>query len=386
LLVDSGNFSDNPTPQGDVRTRALLEGMQRIGYSVVNVGERDIRLGWKSFASRTKDSKLAFISSNIVDKQTRKPVFPSYEVVDIESPDGSQIKRVGVIGVVRFNPIFSKPGPEGQPLAIAHPAERVRAAVAELAAKNVDLTVLLAAMHRDDAARLAKDIPGIDFILGSYGGLYTAQPEKYAETVLIYSGNQGKRVGIVRVFLGPDGRITDYQSRLHLMGNRYPSLQEMLEFVDLAHSREDQARSSGVRGPTVKPATLTVGLYTGNQICGTCHAEAYDHWAATAHAHALETLDNDPKGAAAECRSCHVTGLGKRGGFSNRKRSPQFASVGCETCHGPGGNHVAAPARGYGKVTVASCAGCHTREHSPKFDYYTYLGKVKHQETVQGSR
>ena len=128
MLVDSGNFSDNPTPQGEVRTRALLEGMKRIGYSVVNVGERDIRLGWKTFESRTEGSDLAFVSCNIVDKQTRKPVFPTYEVVEVESPDGSQTKRIGVIGVVRFNPIFSKPGPDGQPLAIAHPIEPVRAA------------------------------------------------------------------------------------------------------------------------------------------------------------------------------------------------------------------------------------------------------------------
>jgi hypothetical protein len=361
--------------------------MERIGYSVVNVGERDIRLGWKTFLSRTKDSGLAFISSNIVDKKTRKPVLPSYEVVEIESPDGSRTKRVGVIGVVRFNPIFSKPGPTGQPLAIAHPAEPVRAAVAELAAEGVDMIVLLAAMHNGDAARLAKDIPGIDFILGSYGGLYTARAEEEGETVLIYSGNQGKRVGVARVFLGADGQITDYQSRLHLMGNRYPSVQEMLKFVDQAHARAAQAqtRARG-RGATPKPSTLTVGRYSGNQVCASCHSEAFNQWTATAHAHALETLENDPKGAGAECRSCHVTGHGERGGFTDRKTSPQFASVGCETCHGPGTNHAAAPARGYGRVSVASCAGCHTREHSPKFDYYTYLGKVKHPETVQGSR
>lgn len=387
LLVDSGNFSDNPTPQGDVRTRALLEGMRRIGYSVVNVGERDIRLGWESFASRIKDSELAFVSSNIVDKQTRKPVFPAYKVVEIQSPDGSRTKRVGVIGVLRFNPIFSKPGPEGGLLAIEHPAEPVRAAVAQLAAENVDLIVLLAAMHHADASRLAKDIPGIDFILGSYGGLYTAQPEKHAETVLIYSGNQGKRVGVARVFLGRDGQITDYQSRLHLMGDQYPSLPAMLEFVDEAHARADQASARPAqRRQGAETAPSSVGLYSGNQVCRTCHTEAYDHWEATAHAHALETLDNDPEGAGAECRSCHVTGLGERGGFTDRKRSPQFASVGCEACHGPGGGHVAAPARGYGRVTRASCAGCHTREHSPKFNYYTYLGKVKHRETVQGSR
>ena len=45
LLVDSGNFSDNPTPQGDAKTRALVEAMGKIGYAAANVGERDVKLG-----------------------------------------------------------------------------------------------------------------------------------------------------------------------------------------------------------------------------------------------------------------------------------------------------------------------------------------------------
>jgi hypothetical protein len=361
--------------------------MKRIGYSVVNVGERDIRLGWERFAARTQDSELAFISSNIVDKQTREQLFPPYDIVEVESPDGSRSKRIGVVGVVRFNPIFSKPGPSGAPMAIVHPVEPVRDAVAQLLAENVDMIVLLAAMHQADAGRLAREVPGIDFILGSYGGLFTDQPEKHGETVMIYAGNQGKRLGVARVFRGPTGDVSDVQSRLHMMNSRYPSEERMLEFVDQANGRADQAEAaSGIRAAKPVPAIATVGRYTGNQVCASCHAEAFNHWTATSHAHALDTLDKDPKGAASECQSCHVTGHGEKGGFTGRETSPQFASVGCETCHGPGTQHAKVPTRGYGRVSVSSCVGCHTREHSPKFDYYTYLGKVRHQETVQGSR
>jgi hypothetical protein len=45
LLLDAGNFSDNPTASGDLKTRGLLNAMERLGYQVVNVGERDIRMG-----------------------------------------------------------------------------------------------------------------------------------------------------------------------------------------------------------------------------------------------------------------------------------------------------------------------------------------------------
>ncbi len=46
VLLDSGNFSDNPTAEGDHNTTALLGAMNTLGYEVVNLGERDIRMGY----------------------------------------------------------------------------------------------------------------------------------------------------------------------------------------------------------------------------------------------------------------------------------------------------------------------------------------------------
>ncbi len=41
MLLDSGNFSDNPTAEGDFKTATLLDAMELLGYQIVNVGELD---------------------------------------------------------------------------------------------------------------------------------------------------------------------------------------------------------------------------------------------------------------------------------------------------------------------------------------------------------
>src|SRR5258705_11521397 len=46
VLFDSGNFSDVPTDKGDLRTATLLLSMKRLGYKAVNIGERDLTLGY----------------------------------------------------------------------------------------------------------------------------------------------------------------------------------------------------------------------------------------------------------------------------------------------------------------------------------------------------
>ena len=233
-----------------------------------------------------------------------------------------------------------------------------------------------------------QDVSGIDFVLGSYGGFFTQVPDRQADTVLIYSGNQGKRVGVTRVYLGPDRQVSNFQTKLHMLSDRYPGVSAMVDFVNETYKQEDRARAASF-GTSAAPAPATVlptSRFAGNLVCMKCHLDAASQWASTAHAHALETLEQDPKGAGADCRSCHVTAFGEAGGFTDRKETPQFASVGCETCHGPGGEHAARSTRGYGKVSLRSCSNCHTTQHSPDFNYYTYLTKVSHQETTPATR
>jgi 2',3'-cyclic-nucleotide 2'-phosphodiesterase (5'-nucleotidase family) len=257
LLLDSGNFSDNPTPEGDLKTRGLLEGMSRLGYAVVNVGDRDLSMGYDEFRARTAGATFPFVSSNLVRQDTREPVFDPYRVVDAVSPDGSRKLRVGVIGATRYNPLFLKAGPEQSNLVIVKPVESVKRVIDEVREKS-DVIVLLAALHKEEAKRIVRAVPEIDFVVGSYGGIITARDEKEGETWLLYSGNQGKRVGETRVYLDDAKSITSVVTNLYLLGARYPANQPMLEFVERTHAEiEELKRNAGgeaVAAPTAGQA------------------------------------------------------------------------------------------------------------------------------------
>ncbi len=223
-------FSDVPTPEGDLKTRALLEGMAKLGYRAVGVGERDLFSGYDEFVRRTKGLPLKFVSTNIVRQDTRDPVFDPYVVIEAKGASGKPV-RVGVLAVVRYNPMFVKAGPGGANLAIAAPADALRKYVDDLRKKS-DVVVLLAALGKDDAHRLAQDVPGIDIILGSYGGIYSTQEEAEGATRIFYAGDQGRRIGECRLYLGPDGRVASQIPYLYFLTARYPEEPQMLEFVN----------------------------------------------------------------------------------------------------------------------------------------------------------
>src|SRR5262249_55166858 len=111
LLLDTGNFSDNPTPGGERRTRMLLETMARLGTKVAGIGERELALGYDELEKRLSGIDMTFVSTNVVEEGTTKPVFPPYAVVEVQGRDGAAI-RVGVLDVLRFNPTWQKAGPK----------------------------------------------------------------------------------------------------------------------------------------------------------------------------------------------------------------------------------------------------------------------------------
>ena len=371
-MVDTGNFSDNPTPLGDIKTKALLEGMARMGYSVVNVGERDVKMGFETFKRRTADSKLPFISANIVRASDMESVFPAHIVLDAVSPDNQARSRVGVIGVARFNPVFRKAGPDGDQIVIVHPIERIQREVKALEEKGVKTIVLLAALHKDDAGRIADEVPELDFIIGAYGGHYSRTAEQVNNARIVYSGNQGKRVGVTRVFLTLQDELAFQRTKVHFLTRTYPAQQEMLDFVNAVPIERKVSRATA-------PGKAIVGAsFIGSAGCKSCHQAEFTQWRSTGHARAMQTLRTQGGHDDATCRGCHVTGATAADGFRDLTSTPYLAEVGCESCHGAGREHSRDPNRRLSRITVATCSGCHDIDNSPEFDYYAYLPRVIH--------
>ena len=223
--------------------------MEILGYQVANVGERDVRLGYDEFLQRTEKLHLEFVSANIVREDTREPLFQPHLILDAVSTDGKTTHRVGIIGVVRANPLFREQGPGESMMVIDDPVARVRTEVQTLRAEGVDAIIVLAALHKFDARKILEKIEGIDFVLGSHGDTITPRLERYGDGGLMYGGNRGQRIVETRMFL--DGRAENF-GRVHYLTGAYSFDPKMLEYVNSIYndtapdaSKEDELCEAG---------------------------------------------------------------------------------------------------------------------------------------------
>jgi hypothetical protein len=376
VLLDTGNFFDTPGAAGDVKSRALVEAMNRLGYVASGVGERDLLLGIAHFRDVTSEAAFPFVSANLVRRETGRTWLPPATVV---SAGGL---RIAVLGVTRYNPTLRLELPGGGTVVTVDPVQALQTHVAEQRDTS-DLVVVLAALPLEDARLVARQVRGIDLILGSHGARRTAEPIREGGAEILYGGDEGKYFGEVALFGRPGERPPSIAGRLVDLGPLVEPDERFSAFIIEALA---EAQNAERLNRTVAEATggADAPTYLGAGACTPCHASIVEDWSHTAHRHAWQTLQRDPASFRYNCIPCHVTGSGQPGGFLDETETPHLLGVGCEACHGPGAAHVSQPERPYGRITMATCTSCHTAEMDPSFNYYRDRQLVSHGEESAG--
>jgi hypothetical protein len=73
--------------------------------------------------------------------------------------------------------------------------------------------------------------------------------------------------------------------------------------------------------------------------CGSCHYDQYKQWGSEAHSSLFAVLPQKYYGNQ-ECATCHLPSAMSKTSTKPGESSPDRIGAACETCHGPGLNHV----------------------------------------------
>lgn len=352
----------------------MLEAMAKAGYHAAALGERELALGRAFVDSIVKAVPFPLLAANLADPGTGQRLTKTYEIVEIGST------KVGVIGLV----MKTAPGmTDTTGFRVEDPIQWAKQLVPEVAQRS-DFVVVLAHLGWGGAFSLAQQVPGIDLVVAGHGSHATDEPQRVGRTLLVQAGDQGKKVGRLRIESIEKGK---YSGSLAGLGKDVPDDPEIKALAS-AYAARVRDYYSRVRGESqTAPAPSPINQrFSGAQQCRACHAATYERWLATRHAHAMATLEGKGKHLDPECVRCHSTGYGKPTGFISMKVNPDLANVQCEQCHGQGSLHIAyrtkgedalagvnvaaaEKARRLPKVGTAPCLSCHTPERDSDFTH-----------------
>lgn len=170
----------------------------------------------------------------------------------------------------------------------------------------------------------------------------------------------------------------------HSLGFEYEPFRARVSHRRIAAlSNAERARLGQGGGPS-RSLLPTRAEHVGSNACQDCHAREFGTWQASAHGRAVASLETKGKADDPSCLACHTTAFGKPGGFPSDAavtEYPDLARVGCESCHGPGGDHVGPGARRVGTilslgdkcdscVILKICGSCHDDANDPGFRFH----------------
>ena len=203
-------------------------------------------------------------------------------------------------------------------------------------------------------------------------------------TLHVGSKPEGKTLGVLALWIGSDGELTRYHAtQLALTGDVEESESVRQLLTDFYREVSQSSDITPLFAEQHLERDKQNG-YASATACQKCHEQEYLQWSATRHAFAFETLLKKERYFDSGCVSCHTTGLGYPTGFQIGDQDSTLKDVQCETCHGPGKQHVSNPKKSNirSAADTSLCLDCHDTKHSPGFDEVVAL----HTKDVDHSR
>lgn len=385
LLIEGGGVVDGDTPLDAMKllTASQVLFAMKWRYDALGVGGKDLlvpRADWSMFLAGAP-----VVASDLVSDAADWPAQPfvQKEVRGVALRVAALLLDPPAAALAGATAVKHLPPAAGWQRALEGAAPTTR-------------RILL--VHGDDAAirRLVPTLqPAPDLVVGVDRGYDapTAAPSRVGDVPLVFAGSRGRV--LLDCWLHRDAQggqiacelVPLAASRTVPGGGGDPQVKDVI----LAHRNDVKAQGILAQMAEQRP-TASGATYVGSATCGACHPTAMADWQKSKHAHAWQTLvdaEKDPKRygwpvtAYPDCVSCHVVGYGERSGFRSFEETPQHADVGCERCHGPGSEHVAAGGKKplgllSGAQASQLCTQCHDYEQSPTFVYGEKWAAIRH--------
>lgn len=221
----SGPLQEQELKRITEQATLIAETMDFMGYSAVGVGDDDLTLGKEFLVNLSKKVTFPFLSSNLLDEATGKPLFQTSLILNRKG------LRIGIFSLLSPDTFQHPSDPRKKGMILQPPMEVAQAVMRELQPKT-DLIVLLSHLGYPKDVQIAQALPGIHFIIGGHTGVNLATPPIIQKSLLLQMGSKGLYGGRLRLnFYNHDFLFFNAQEK-RALENSLNQLKERIPFAE----------------------------------------------------------------------------------------------------------------------------------------------------------
>ena len=234
LLLDAGNaLTTDQLLTSSTKGGAMIEGMNRLGYDAMTLGDQDFRWGPAVLKERMSEAQFPFLSANVYAGSAQNLFAQPYVIKEMAG------HRIAVIGVTSKNLVSFLAQGGGEPVLVSDPIETARRTMADLQAA-ADIFIVCSNLGFALDQQLAAQVAGIALIVGGNPG--TLMPEPYRDpahgTLIVQAGYQGEWIGQLNLQIAADGKVASYQGKTVSLGADFADAPDIRAWLDSLTPRQ----------------------------------------------------------------------------------------------------------------------------------------------------
>jgi len=386
IKVDVGGAIAGQADYDIIQYRYLARAYATMGFAALNMGAREAAIPAATLKELSRSSPVPMLSASLARTEDRQNILEPYRIIE---KDGT---RIGILGVVSPK---SVPNPS-EGLIVLNLNEAIDRHLPALLEKT-DIVFLLAFAKETELRQLASDYFEFALILGGDVDGPTQEIIGENDSIILFTTNQARTVGTLEGRFEKRTRthIADPTYQIELLKESIPQDAGLRELVSSYRKKISETPldidSEVQSDPNAIPGVTSTATYVGSESCKQCHAEDYEIWSKSGHAHAFETLEKIDSQADPHCVKCHTVGFGKPSGYRRPLGGESsLTDVGCESCHGPASEHIARYRDGkpnnfqFRPLGPGDCTTCHYGEFSRPFNWDEFWPPISHGKQDKG--
>ncbi|MCX8117843.1 MAG: hypothetical protein N3G78_07940 [Desulfobacterota bacterium] len=235
FLLDAGDLLfkrySGPIPQNEVqmateRAQLILDSFNLMGYDALAIGDDDLSLGKEFLQEMAKRAKFPFLSTNVIDEATGKPLFQTHLLKELAG------LRIGLFSLLSSEAFQNPYDPRRKGLQFRSPTETAQAMVKELQPRT-DLIILLSHLGYPKDVELAQTVPGIHFIIGGHSAVNLPNPPFIQRSWIFQMASKGLYGGRLQLLLRSNELLFFNGSEKRSLENSLHQLKERVLTADV---------------------------------------------------------------------------------------------------------------------------------------------------------